>query len=212
MRCLILILPLLLLAGSANAESASARLVAADKSPLKRVPDTSVYRPSWSGFQTPAPILQASYTESTAAAGGGSQNASASELPVADSVKPYFDLNMDMAEAAQADAEVSDTSGLFTKLAVWTVIILCLCVLTVLGLRRWQKNQGLIPEHVGQARVLETLAIGPGRAISLIQLGDVRAVVGTDGSGIKTIVLAPPAFEDELGEFDDNEDDSLAAA
>jgi Na+-translocating ferredoxin:NAD+ oxidoreductase RnfE subunit len=52
--------------------------------------------------------------------------------------------------------------------------------------------------------VLETLSIGPGRAVSLVQLGSVRAVVGTDGSGIKTIVLAPPAFEEQLSEFDDD--------
>jgi|GEM_PF-2701838 len=210
MRCLTLILLPLLLAGSANAESASTRLVPADESALKRVPATSIYRPSWTGLDSPAAIFQTSHAKSDKDNTGVTRALDTQSSPVANNGKPYFDLNTDLSEAAQADADVSDTSGLFTNLAIWTVIVLCLCVLTVLGLRRWQKNQGLIPENVGQARVLETLAIGPGRAISLIQLGSVRAVVGTDGSGIKTIVLAPTAFEDELSEFED-EDDSLAA-
>lgn len=209
MRTRLLILLPMLLAGSANAESASTRLVPAGDSPLKSIPSTSVYRPAWSGFDEPSSIVQTSYT--VIANEAGEETHRAGTAPVSNNGKPYFDLNTDLADAAQADANASDTSGLFTNLAIWTVIILCLCVLTVLGLRRWQQKQGLIPEHVGQSRVLETLAIGPGRAVSLIQLGSVRAVVGTDGSGIKTIVLAPPAFEDELGEFDE-EDDSLEAA
>ena len=211
MRCLALILPFILLAGSANAESASDRLVPAGNTPLKRVPTPSVFRQTWSGFQAPSAIVQTSYAESTAGSDKATHSHDAEGARVTNNGKPYFDLNTDITEAAQTDADFNNTNGLFTKLAVWTVIVLCLCVLTVLGLRRWQQKQGLIPEHVGQARVLETLAIGPGRAVSLIQLGSVRAVVGTDGSGIKTIVLAPPAFDDELHDFDE-EDDSLAAA
>ncbi len=209
MKSSLLILLPILLAGSANAESASTRLVPAGDSPLKSVPSASVYRPAWSGLDAPSSIVQTSYAVIANETGEGTQPAEAS--PVSNNGKPYFDLNTSLTEVAQADADASDTSGLFTNLAIWTVIILCLCVLTVLGLRRWQQKQGLIPEHVGQSRVLETLAIGPGRAVSLVQLGSVRAVVGTDGSGIKTIVLAPPAFDEELGEFDD-EDDSLTAA
>jgi len=207
MRFVALLLPLILLAGSASAEVAAQRLVPADKSPLKRLPSSSVYRPTWSGFREPSAIVQTSYSD----AGEGSVSDTATSQVANTDGKPYFDADTDISEAAQTDAEFNNTNGLFTRLAIWTVIILCLCVLTVLGLRRWQRNQGLLPEHVGQSRVLETLAIGPGRAISLIQLGSVRAVVGTDGSGIKTIVLAPPEFEDELGELDE-ENDSLAAA
>ncbi len=118
--------------------------------------------------------------------------------------EPFLDLAQPVpSEEATLATNDSETNELFVRLAVWTVIILCLCVLTVLALRRWQRRQGILPEGAGRSRVLETLAIGPGRAVSLVQLGDLRAVVGTDGSGIKTIVLAPPAFEDELSRFEE---------
>jgi len=126
MRCLTLILLPLLLAGSANAESASTRLVPADESALKRVPATSIYRPSWTGLDSPAAIFQTSHAKSDKDNTGVTRALDTQSSPVANNGKPYFDLNTDLSEAAQADADVSDTSGLFTNLAIWTVIVLCL--------------------------------------------------------------------------------------
>lgn len=189
-------------------------LLPAGEQSLQPVPQSSGYESLWDEATTSAPIVQTSLTQIVAEEVDSrpleSVEAAADEQsePQAEAqqttTKPFLDLLQETPQPtptlAAADAETND---MLVRLAVWTVIILCLCVLSMLGLRRWQRRQGILPEGGGQSRVLETLAIGPGRAVSLIQLGDVRAVVGTDGTGIKTIVLAPAAFDEELSQFDD---------
>lgn len=173
------------------------------------VPTASVYQAAWSDNSEPSGIVQTTYTEAPAAQPSANNPA----LPQTDE-HPYFNLQ-DATESTAAAAPVDDTNELLTRLAIWTVIVLCLCVLTVLGLRHWQRRQGILPPSVGRSRVLETLAIGPGRAVSLVELGDVRAIVGTDGGGIRTIVLAPQAFGEELSGLntdDDSTHDQYTAA
>lgn len=200
---------------------------------LRSVPGAPTFESMWEGTAGAAPILQASLTQPSSSEEDSelvesavlvesvtaAVDSPAVENPAADTTadvaadvadsEPFIDLQNPTSEPAPSMAAAgSETNELFVRLAVWTIIILCLCVLTMLGLRRWQRRQGILPEGAGQSRVLETLAIGPGRAVSLVQLGDVRAVIGTDGSGIKTIVLAPPAFDEELSQFDDEPTDA----
>lgn len=101
----------------------------------------------------------------------------------------------------QAIAEPTGTD-MILRLATWTIIILCLCVLTVLGIRRWQRNHGMLPLSQGHSQVLETVMIGPNRSVSLVRLRDIQAIVGCDASGIQSIVLAPPSFDSALAETD----------
>jgi flagellar biogenesis protein FliO len=178
-----------------NEMSAGYQLQAASNELLRPIPETPIYKSVWHDSTQPSTIVQTGYT---------STETSTSQQADAPPAKPFLDLTTDTAgeQAEMATGTEDGTKELFMRLAVWTVIILCLCVLTMLGLRHWQRRQGILPPKAGQARVLETLAIGPGRAVSLVQLGSVRAVVGTDGSGIKTIVLAPPAFDEELDDFE----------
>ena len=70
--------------------------------------------------------------------------------------------------------------------------------LTVLVIRKWQRNNGMLPESSGRSKVLETVMIGHNRSVSLVQLRGLQAVVGCDGSGIQSIVLAPPEFDDVI--------------
>ena len=155
---------------------------------LLSVPDDVVYESSWSDSVVTQPVVQMSHRTTP------------EDTPVAAAATPFWDPTQpdEVASPSLTGSSSSETNALFSRLAIWTVIILCLCVLTVLGLRRWQRRQGLLPSGRGQARIIETLALGPGRAVSLVQLGPHQAFVGTDSGGISTIVLAPPAFEDAL--------------
>jgi flagellar biogenesis protein FliO len=78
--------------------------------------------------------------------------------------------------------------------------VLALCVAVIFGIRKWQQKHGMLPTAGGPSpsRVLETVVIGNRQTISLVQLQGLQAVVGCDATGIKSIVLAPPRFEDEL--------------
>ncbi len=112
---------------------------------------------------------------------------------------PFLDLRRPEVPQQTASTPPSvGNSDLFVGLGVWTVIVLCLCVLTVLGIRHWQRGRGMLPLSNSSSRVLETVSLGPNRMISLVALGDVRAIVGCDAAGIRSIVLAPPRFEEEL--------------
>ena len=235
-----IVLVLVLSLASTEVLADGIELQPASGQPLKPVPQSPLYSSLWENSVDASPVIQTSFTQVTPEeettppdeapateqqtvvpeTTDVTQHTTSPELtesPVANAgtpaaAAPFLDLNQEQATAAPMMATGdSETNELFTRLAVWTVIILCLCVLTVLALRRWQRRQGILPSGAGQSRVLETLAIGPGRAVTLVQLGDVRALVGTDGSGINTIVLAPPAFEEELTRFDHQPADTPAS-
>ena len=91
------------------------------------------------------------------------------------------------------------------RILAWALIILCGCCLAVLAGRKWQRTRGLLPATAKGSRVLETLSLGPGRTVSLIEISGLRALVGSDAGGIRTIVLAPPSFADQIEEFDSEE-------
>ena len=119
-------------------------------------------------------------------------------------VAPFIDLS-DKEVPVAADASVSDATesmDMLIRLAVWTIIVLCLCTLTVLGIRRWQAQHGMLPLTRSNAQVLETISLGPHRSVSLVQLRHVQALVGCDASGIRSIVIAHASFEDAMNEID----------
>jgi flagellar biogenesis protein FliO len=85
-----------------------------------------------------------------------------------------------------------------TRAVAWIVIALCLFSLAALGVRHWQRQRGLLPTSNTRSRVLETLSLGPGRSVSLIEMAGYRALVAFDAGGIKQLVLTPTLFQDEL--------------
>jgi flagellar biogenesis protein FliO len=90
-----------------------------------------------------------------------------------------------------------------SRAVAWIVIALCLFSLAALGVRRWQRQRGLLPTPGSRSRVIETLSLGPGRSVSLIEMAGHRALVAFDAGGIKQLVLTPPSFQDELTEADE---------
>jgi flagellar biogenesis protein FliO len=104
-------------------------------------------------------------------------------------------------QAAAATLDVSMTSSpaqVVMRAVAWISIVLCVCCLIILGARRWQRERGLLPTTTSRSRVMETLSLGPGRTVSLIEMHGYRALVATDAGGIRSLVLAPASFEDSL--------------
>ncbi len=110
------------------------------------------------------------------------------------------------ASVGERGAEVSIESSpmqVLSRAVAWIVIALCLFSLAALGVRRWQRQRGLLPTPGSRSRVIETLSLGPGRSVSLIEMAGHRALVAFDAGGIKQLVLTPPSFQDELTEADE---------
>lgn len=123
-------------------------------------------------------------------------------LDLRDEAKP----NSTAAAIGERGAEVSIESSpmqVLSRAVAWIVIALCLFSLAALGVRRWQRQRGLLPTPGSRSRVIETLSLGPGRSVSLIEMAGHRALVAFDAGGIKQLVLTPPSFQDELTEADE---------
>jgi hypothetical protein len=116
---------------------------------------------------------------------------------------------LDLSTSALESLPTENTTGVpefdQVRILAWVLIILCGCCLAVLAGRKWQRTRGLLPATAKGSRVLETLSLGPGRTVSLIEISGLRALVGSDAGGIRTIVLAPPSFSDQIEEFDSEE-------
>ncbi len=125
--------------------------------------------------------------------------------PIQDPVIPFLDLEPTVrtggANSPEQSPEVTlatSPANIIVRAVVWLVIAFCLLILAVLGVRRYQRARGLLPSTGNQSRVIETLSVGPGRSVSLIEIAGLRALVAADAGGIRTLVLAPSIFPDEL--------------
>ena len=90
--------------------------------------------------------------------------------------------------ASAGTAEVTldgNPSHVLMRAVAWIVIALCVFSLGALGIRWWQRQRGLLPTSNSRSRVIETLSVGPGRTVSLIELAGFRALVAADASGIR---------------------------
>lgn len=130
----------------------------------------------------------------------------------ASSVPVFLDLTAERPAGAfpgSTDSANEQSAGLATeaspvqvlmRAAAWIVIALCLFSLAALGVRRWQRQKGLLPTSNNRSQILETLSLGPGRSVSLIEMAGYRALVAFDAGGIKQLILAPSTFDDEYRE------------
>jgi flagellar biogenesis protein FliO len=110
-------------------------------------------------------------------------------------------------ESVHRGAEVSIGSSpvqVLMRAVAWIVVALCIFSLTILGVRRWQRQRGLLPTTNSRSRVLETLSLGPGRTVSLIELAGFKALVASDAGGIRSLVLTPVSFHDEFTHIEES--------
>jgi flagellar biogenesis protein FliO len=136
------------------------------------------------------------------------QPVASSEVPqttvAAQGAKAFIDLSgpaESLAAVASPSAVTASTMDQ-VRLGAWMLILFCGMVLAVLAMRRWKRNQGPLPATGKTSRVVETLSLGPGRSVSLIEIAGMRALVGADAGGIRTIVMAPRTFDDEIRDND----------
>ena len=104
-------------------------------------------------------------------------------------------------QAAASSLDVSMASSptqVLMRAVAWIAIILCVCCLVILGARHWQRQRGLLPTTSSRSKVLETLSLGPSRTVSLIEMHGYRALVASDATGIRSLVLAPSSFEETM--------------
>jgi flagellar biogenesis protein FliO len=100
--------------------------------------------------------------------------------------------------APPAMPEVPSTQGMIVRLVSGTAIVLGLCVVTLWGVRRWLHPAMTNGTGVREMRLLETLQLGNRCSLHLVHLGKQPVLVGTDASGIKSIVPLATPFESAL--------------
>ena len=142
------------------------------------------------------------------------------DAPPAEQKELFLDLTAEQSTAAtesessQAMAATlnvsmqSSPTQVVMRAVAWISIVLCVCCLAILAARRWQRARGLLPTTTSRSRVLETLSLGPSRTVSLIEMHGYRALVATDAGGIRSLVLAPSTFEENLREEEGMTNDS----
>jgi flagellar biogenesis protein FliO len=150
-------------------------------------PVPRVSQVGYEGFSSTAPVLTQQQAD------GSSTAATPNSNPA-----PFIDLTNETLEGTTASTAEPSSIDMLIRLGTWTVIILCLCGLTALAIRRWQTKHGMLPVARGQSQIVETVSLGANRSISLVELRGVQALVGCDANGIQSIVPVPPAFPDLL--------------
>jgi hypothetical protein len=94
--------------------------------------------------------------------------------------------------------EVPSAQAMFARLAVGTIVVLGLCVVTLLYGKRWLGVLNPPGPAGGELRLVETLQLGNRCCLHLVQLTSRQVLIGADASGIKTVVPLPEPFENCL--------------
>lgn len=152
-----------------------------------------------SGSAYPVPVSAVSYSTGST----DPQFSANAAVPVApaEQTQPFLDLtgNDTGVTGGSPGYSAGDSQEGFLRVAIGFVVVLCGLILAVMYARSWQRSRGLLPvNNNNRSRVLETLGLGPGRTVSLIEMDGVRAFVGADSGGIRTIVLLPRTFDEEI--------------
>jgi hypothetical protein len=94
--------------------------------------------------------------------------------------------------------EPPNTGALLLRLAIGTVVVLGLCVVTLRFGKPWlQRLQNQVP--TGTAITVEgSVTLGNRAVLYLVRIGDVRVVAGTDFGGLKSVVALSPSFKEVL--------------
>ena len=92
------------------------------------------------------------------------------------------------------------TGAVLAKMAVGTVFVLGLCVVSLYFARPWLKRMQ-VSGSPNSSFVLEgSLSVGNRAVLHLVRVGDIRLVAGTDATGLKSLISLPASFKDVLEE------------
>ena len=113
--------------------------------------------------------------------------------------EPFIDLTQPIT-TPQVATEDGINQDSIINLAIWMVVIMCLCGLTVLGLRRMSVRQIKVGQVAGTSRAVDTLNLGKHRFVQLIEIGGRSVLVASDASGIRSVLPMVDQFSDTLFE------------
>lgn len=114
---------------------------------------------------------------------------------------PVLAISKDPADKAKltytppAWPEAPDPQAMFLRLGIGTALVLALCAGTLLLSKRWLRGGALKDTANGSLHLVDTLLLGNRCALHLVSFGNRQALVGTDGSGLKTVVALPEPFD-----------------
>lgn len=97
--------------------------------------------------------------------------------------------------------DAPDTAAMLQRLVMGTATVLGLCVCTLWVGRRWLRGAPRGATSGNKLRLVETVALGNRCAVHLLLAGDHQVLVGTDGAGLKSLVLLAASFESTLAEI-----------
>lgn len=92
--------------------------------------------------------------------------------------------------------EAPNLQAMMVRLAVGTIIVLGLCVVSLWGMKRWLVAPGQPLASDRNMHLLETLNLGNRCCLHLVHLGKREVLIGVDSGGIKAVLpLAEPFVE-----------------
>ena len=122
-----------------------------------------------------------------------------SASPTNPQTPPFIDLTRSVQTTQPTMGEGINQDSVI-NLAIWMVVIMCLCGLTVLGLRAMNVRSTKIANVAGTSRIVDTLNLGKHRFVQLIEIGGRSVLVASDASGIRSVVPMVDQFADTLFE------------
>ena len=192
---------------------------------ISRADDPPVYRPQdphrlLTGRPTFAPPLlslpsaadRSSQTSAASTSVPASQpNAIAGGEGDIPSGTPFLDLsNPDSATSSTTSPGIDQ--DMLINFGLWMVVILCLCGLSVVGLKMLQRRgiikAGSAGPSTGHARVIDSLSLGRNQFVQLIEIGGRQVLLASDTSGIREMVPLADEFDASLLEASEQLEDA----
>lgn len=88
-----------------------------------------------------------------------------------------------------------DTTGMLTRLALVTLLVMAVCAGTLWFGRRWLRGTVVAAGGGRKLQVVESVSLGNRSVVHLLKVGEVQLVAGTDTTGLKSLVSLPQAFD-----------------
>lgn len=101
--------------------------------------------------------------------------------------------------------ELPPLEPMFLRLALGTIFVLILCIITLWAGKRWVRPLAAPVEDSRKLRVVESLPLGGRCSVFLLQAEDTKILVGVDQAGIKALLPLPQSFDRALAEMSGGE-------